>query len=49
MNGDKTVLLIGRDPALIDFSKPGYPPGMNAAKVLAAPQRVGRGIDAPRL
>ena len=31
----KSVLVIGLDPELIDFSKPGYPPGMNAAKVLA--------------
>ena len=31
----KTVLVIGLDPALIDFSKPGYPPGMTAEKVLA--------------
>jgi hypothetical protein len=31
----KTVLVIGLDPALIDFSQPGYAPGMNATKVLA--------------
>jgi hypothetical protein len=31
----KHVLVIGLDPALIDFSKPGYPPGMTAEKVLA--------------
>jgi hypothetical protein len=31
---NKSVLVIGLDPALIDFSKPGYAPGMNAAKVL---------------
>ena len=49
MNGDKSVLLIGLDPALIDFSKPGYPPDMDAGKVMAGPQRIGRGIDAPRL
>ena|SRR5689334_22859087 len=35
MSNQKTVLLIGLDPALIDFSKPGYPPGMNTAKVMA--------------
>lgn len=35
MTNQKTVLLIGLDPALIDFSKPGYPPGMSAAKVMA--------------
>jgi hypothetical protein len=29
------VLVVGLDPALIDFSKPGYAPGMTAAKVLA--------------
>ena len=31
----KSVLVVGLDPTLIDFSKPGYPPGMNTAKVLA--------------
>lgn len=31
----KRVLVIGLDPRLIDFSKPGYAPGMTAAKVLA--------------
>jgi DNA-binding LacI/PurR family transcriptional regulator len=31
----KSVLVIGLDPALIDFTKPGYPPGMDATKVLA--------------
>lgn len=35
MAGKKSVLVIGLDPALIDFSKPGYAPGMNATKVLA--------------
>jgi hypothetical protein len=30
-----SVLVIGLDPDLIDFSKPGYPPGMNATKVFA--------------
>ncbi len=35
MTQEKSVLVIGLDPALIDFSKPGYAPGMNAAKVLA--------------
>ncbi len=35
MENKKNVLVIGLDPALIDFSKPGYAPGMNAAKVLA--------------
>ena len=40
MNGDsvtdkKSVLVIGLDPALIDFSQPGYAPGMDATKVLA--------------
>jgi len=35
MSNQKTVLCIGLDPALIDFSKPGYPPDMNAAKVMA--------------
>ena len=31
----KSVLLIGLDPTLIDFSQPGYAPGMDATKVLA--------------
>ena len=31
----KSVLLIGLDPTLIDFTQPGYPPGMDATKVLA--------------
>src|SRR5512143_3391313 len=31
----KGVLVIGLDPALIDFSQPGYAPGMDATKVLA--------------
>jgi len=35
MAGDKSVLVIGLDPTLIDFSDPGYPPGMSTAKVLA--------------
>ena len=35
MTDEKSVLLVGLDPALIDFSQPGYPPGMSAAKVMA--------------
>ena len=35
MTDKKSVLVIGLDPTLIDFSKPGYPPGMNTTKVLA--------------
>ncbi len=35
MTTQKTALLIGLDPHLIDFSKPGYPPGMSAEKVYA--------------
>lgn len=35
MTSAKTVLVVGLDPRLIDFSKPGYPPGMDATKVLA--------------
>ena len=31
----KDVLVVGLDPTLIDFSQPGYPPGMNAEKVFA--------------
>jgi hypothetical protein len=34
MMGAKSVLVIGLDPTLIDFSQPGYAPGMDAAKVL---------------
>jgi hypothetical protein len=32
---DKSVLLVGLDPDIIDYSQPGYPPGMNAQKVHA--------------
>ena len=35
MSDNKRVLVIGLDPALIDFSQPGYPPGMSTEKVLA--------------
>ena len=35
MTDKKSVLVIGLDPTLIDFSQPGYPPGMDATKVLA--------------
>jgi hypothetical protein len=35
MTEAKSVLVIGLDPELIDFSQPGYAPGMNASKVLA--------------
>ena len=35
MTDKKGVLVIGLDPALIDFSQPGYAPGMDATKVLA--------------
>src|SRR5262245_26729989 len=35
MTDTKTVLIVGLDPALIDFSQPGYPPGMTAEKVMA--------------
>ena len=35
MTDKKSVLVVGLDPALIDFSKPGYAPGMTATKVLA--------------
>jgi hypothetical protein len=35
MAAGKSVLVIGLDPTLIDFSQPGYAPGMTAAKVLA--------------
>ena len=35
MRDEKSVLVIGLDPALIDFSHPGYAPGMDATKVQA--------------
>jgi len=35
MTDKKSVLVVGLDPTLIDFSKPGYPPGMTTEKVLA--------------
>ncbi len=35
MTSEKRVLVVGLDPRLIDFSQPGYPPGMDATKVLA--------------
>ena len=35
MADNKRVLVIGLDPTLIDFSQPGYAPGMDAPKVLA--------------
>ena len=35
MTSGKRVLVVGLDPRLIDFSQPGYPPGMDATKVLA--------------
>lgn len=35
MTDEKRVLVIGLDPTLIDFSQPGYAPGMDAMKVLA--------------
>jgi DNA-binding LacI/PurR family transcriptional regulator len=35
MADKKSVIVIGLDPALIDFSKPGYAPGMDEAKVRA--------------
>ena len=35
MTDKKSVLVVGLDPSLIDFSQPGYPPDMNTTKVLA--------------
>ena len=35
MTDRKSVLVVGLDPRLIDFSQPGYAPGMDAAKVFA--------------
>ena len=34
MTDKKSVLVVGLDPTLIDFSDPGYPPGMSVEKVL---------------
>lgn len=35
MSDKKSVLVVGLDPTLIDFSQPGYMPGMTAEKVFA--------------
>ena len=35
MTDKKSVLVVGLDPTLIDFSDSGYPPGMDATKVFA--------------
>ena len=35
MADGKSVLVVGLTQHLIDFSQPGYPPGMNATKVFA--------------
>ena len=35
MPDGKSVLVIGLDPTLVDFSQPGYAPGMDATKVFA--------------
>lgn len=35
MSEAKTVLVVGLDPTLIDWSQPGYPPGMTTEKVFA--------------
>ncbi len=32
MTDQTSVLVVGLDPAPIDFSQPGYAPGMSAAK-----------------
>jgi hypothetical protein len=47
----KRVLLVGFDPATVDFSDPAYPPGMTAEKIhagvkLALADFVGRGWHA---
>ncbi len=38
MTVEKSVLVIGLEPSLIDFSQPGYAPGMTATKVRAGLQ-----------
>jgi hypothetical protein len=35
MAAERNILVVGLDPTLIDFSQPGYPPGMSATKVFA--------------
>lgn len=35
MAAKKNVMIVGIDPALVDFTAPGLPPGMTAEKVLA--------------
>lgn len=35
MTDKKNILVVGLDPTLIDFSEPGYPPGLDADKVFA--------------
>jgi hypothetical protein len=35
MSEKKNVLVVGLDPTLIDFTQPGYPPGLDAEKVFA--------------
>ena len=35
MADERSILVIGLDPTLIDFSQPGYAPGMDAEMVLA--------------
>jgi hypothetical protein len=35
MTEEKSVLVIGLEPTLIDFSQPGYAPGLDATQVLA--------------
>ena len=35
MTSERSVLVIGLDPTLIDFSQSGYAPGMDAQKVLS--------------
>lgn len=42
----KSVLIVGLDPALIDFSQPGYAPGMDAEKVLAGLRACGQELTA---
>ena len=50
----KRVVLIGLDPATVDFSDPALPPGMTAEKIhagvkLALADFAGRGWDAQKL
>jgi hypothetical protein len=39
MTAQKSVLIIGADPEKLDFSDPAFPPGLDAAKIMAGLRR----------